>query len=61
MQFAFYGPLNPKYQDVRDARLAEKIPLGLLALTTLAFGLVPRLLTDVTTPALQEILKRLAL
>jgi len=61
VQFAFYGPLNPKYQDVRDARLAEKIPLGLLALTTLAFGLVPRLLTDVTTPALQEILKRLAL
>ncbi len=60
VQFAFYGPLNPQLRDVRDARLAEKIPLGLLALATLLFGVCPRLLTDVTTPALQEILKRLA-
>ena len=60
VQFAFYGPLNPKLVDVRDAALAEKIPLGFLALVTLLFGMYPRLLTDVTTPALQEILKRLA-
>lgn len=60
VQFGFYGPLNPKLVGVRDANLAEKIPFLLLALVTLAFGFFPRLLTDVTTPALQEILKRLA-
>jgi NADH-quinone oxidoreductase subunit M len=60
VQFAFYGPLNPRLAEVRDALPTEKLPLGLLALTTLVLGLAPRLLTDVTTPALRALLERLA-
>lgn len=60
VQFAFYGPLNPRLAEVRDALPAEKLPLCLLALTTLVLGLAPRLLTDVTTPALRTLLERLA-
>lgn len=60
VQYGFFGPLNPKYTQVRDAALAEKIPFVILAATTLLFGLCPRLLTEVTTPCVQELLARLA-
>lgn len=59
VQFAFYGPLHPRHRQARDASPVEKIPFALLAATTLVFGLVPRLITDLTAPTLQELLSRL--
>ena len=59
VHYGFYGPLNPKYAKVRDANLSEKIPFVILALSSLAVGICPRLITDITTPAIQEIISRL--
>lgn len=57
VQYGFYGPLNPKHRDVRDASPTEKVPLLLLALTTLAFGIMPGLMVDVMQPTLEIISK----
>ena len=59
VHYGFFGPLNPKFTEVRDAKLSEKIPFTLLALTSLAVGFCPRLITDVTNPAIQELISHL--
>ncbi|GMU51196.1 MAG: NADH dehydrogenase subunit M [Candidatus Xenobia bacterium] len=56
--YGFFGPLNPRLIGVRDALWWERLPLMLLALTTLAFGFYPVLLTAVTSPTLQDLVNR---
>ncbi len=59
VHYGFYGPLNPKFAQVRDAKLSEKIPFTILALTSLLVGLCPSILINVTNPAIQALLSRL--
>ncbi|MBQ7567941.1 NADH-quinone oxidoreductase subunit M [bacterium] len=59
VHYGFYGPLNPKFAEVRDAHLSEKIPFIILALSSLAAGICPRLITDITSPAIQELISRM--
>lgn len=41
VQYGFYGPLNPKLTEMRDADITEMIVFSMLALTSLIFGLYP--------------------
>lgn len=56
--YGFCGPLNPRLINARDAYWYERLPMMLLALTTLSFGFFPVLLTQVITPTLQELVSR---
>lgn len=41
VQYGFYGPLNPKLLEMRDADPVETMVFSTLAITTLVFGLYP--------------------
>ncbi|MGE0488406.1 MAG: NuoM family protein [Vulcanimicrobiota bacterium] len=57
VQFGFYGPLNPKHTEARDANLREQVATLTLAATTLFFGLLPGVMVAVMNPTLLEISK----
>lgn len=57
VQYGFYGPLNPKHAEVRDANSAEKIALVILALSTLIFGILPSLMVDPMSATIEVISK----
>ncbi|HXE71925.1 MAG TPA: NADH-quinone oxidoreductase subunit M [Candidatus Nitrosotenuis sp.] len=59
VQFAFLGPLNPRYADLPDAHPVERLAFILLAVAILALGLLPGLLTDVTFPYVRDLIGRL--
>lgn len=52
VQYGFYGPLNPKLLEMRDADLTESLVFAILALTTLAYGIYPDLITSIFQPTL---------
>ena len=57
VQFGFYGPLNPKHVEARDANLREQVAALMLAATTLFFGIMPGVMVAVMNPTLLEISK----
>lgn len=56
IQYGFYGPLNPKLQEMRDADLTETVVFTMLAFTTLAYGCYPDPLTSMFQSTLQAII-----
>ncbi|HKZ63965.1 MAG TPA: proton-conducting transporter membrane subunit, partial [Thermoplasmata archaeon] len=42
-QRAFFGPMNPKCEDVSDARRYETVPLAVLTVLFVVFGVLPLL------------------
>lgn len=57
VQYGFYGPLNPKLVDMRDADLTETLVFAVLALTSLTFGVYPEPLTSLFQGALQSLME----
>ncbi len=53
-----HGPLNEKWKDLPEINGREIGALVPLAIVTLALGIYPRLLTDISNPALGDILHR---
>jgi NADH-quinone oxidoreductase subunit M len=53
VQYGFYGPLNPKLTEMRDADFTETLVFSMLALTSLTFGLYPEPLTKLFQSAVQ--------
>ena len=55
VQYGFYGPLNPKLLQMRDADKTEVLVFGMLALTTLFFGLYPEPMTSLFQSAITNL------
>lgn len=55
VQYGFFGPLNPKLTEVRDADTTEKVVFAGLTLTTLLFGLYPEPLVAIFQSALENL------
>lgn len=60
VQYGFLGPLNPQYLKVRDAAPAELTTFVILTATTMAFGMFPYLLLQVSNPTIHALCQRLA-
>lgn len=58
VQYGFYGPLNPRHLEARDACLSERIPLMVLAIATLFFGILPGIMTSTMNFTLMQIAER---
>lgn len=56
VQYGFYGPLNPKLLEMRDADLTETAVFTMLAFTTLAFGVFPDPLTSLLQATLEGLI-----
>lgn len=54
VQYGFYGPLNPKLLEMRDADFTETAVFTMLTFTTLAFGVFPDPLTSLFQGTLQS-------
>lgn len=44
---AFFGPAKKEYSNIEDVPMTMKIPMGILALGTVIFGLFPRVIVEV--------------
>ncbi len=55
VQYGFYGPLNPKLLEMRDANFTETLVFGMLVLTTLTFGVYPEPLTSLFQSTVQSL------
>lgn len=55
VQYGFYGPLNPKLLEMRDADFTETLVFAMLTLTTLAFGFYPDAMTSIFQGTLQSL------
>ncbi|MBI3929725.1 MAG: NADH-quinone oxidoreductase subunit M [Armatimonadetes bacterium] len=58
VQYAFYGPLNPRHQEARDASFAEGLPMVILAASTLIFGIFPGWMVSTMSETLLKIAER---
>lgn len=43
---AFFGPINEEYENIEDVNISMKIPMGILALGTVVFGLFPNFIVN---------------
>ena len=59
-QKVFQGPLNPKYQNVEDMTLREKVCLWPLVIIVVVLGVYPALYLDLVNPTLLELSKQMA-
>ncbi|MHB1127925.1 MAG: complex I subunit 4 family protein [Bacillota bacterium] len=59
VQFTFFGPLNPKWSHLRDARGVEMVPIVLLVGVLILFGLVPSGLVDVINVGVQPLVDKI--
>ena len=55
VQYGFYGPLNPKLLEMRDADSTETFVFSLLALTSLCFGVYPEPLVSLFQSFVQHL------
>ncbi|MFQ3548384.1 MAG: NADH-quinone oxidoreductase subunit M [Armatimonadota bacterium] len=55
LQRVLLGPLNPKYNDLKDADGKEIIALAPLLLMAIAFGIYPKLILDIFNKASQTL------
>jgi NADH-quinone oxidoreductase subunit M len=53
VQYGFYGPLNPKLLNIRDADRTETVVFSMLALTSLVFGIYPQPIVSLFQSAVQ--------
>ena len=53
VQYGFYGPLNPKLLEMRDADFTETLVFSVLALSSLVFGLYPEPLVNLFQSSVQ--------
>jgi len=56
VQRVFYGPVLPRFDDIKDADKMQRFYCGLLALLMLVIGLAPSLLTSVIQNSTQTII-----
>jgi NADH-quinone oxidoreductase subunit M len=59
-QKVFQGPVNPKYADLQDVNLLEKVTLWPLAIITVVLGVYPKLYLDVVSPSIQALSQHMA-
>ena len=43
---AFFGPINEEHKNIEDVPISMKIPMGVLALGTVIFGLFPKVIVN---------------
>jgi NADH-quinone oxidoreductase subunit M len=60
-QRVFQGPLNPKYQDITDMNLLEKITVWPLVVITVVLGVYPALYLDLIQPAVVKLSEHMAM
>jgi len=51
-----YGPMDPKFAEVKDARLIEAIPMIVLIAFIVLIGIYPAILSETVMPAVSDIL-----
>jgi len=51
-----YGPMNPRFAEVKDARLIEAIPMIVLVAFIILIGIYPAILSETIMPAVSDIL-----
>jgi len=56
VQKAFYGPMNPEYEGIKDLSGVEKAGPYILAVTALVAGFFPALLTGVMSSSVTQFL-----
>ncbi len=59
-QRVFFGPRNPRWDHLSDARGVEMVPIVLLAAVLIGLGLYPRLIMDTITGGVLPIVQRIA-
>ncbi len=57
IQRSFFGPARERFAHIGDATLVEMIPVVALVVAIVVVGVYPRVLTDVLTTGVSEILK----
>lgn len=60
LQRAFFGPLNPNFDHLRDATALELVPLFTLMAAILLVGVYPSILTDLINSGVVPLLERVA-
>ncbi|MHB1421099.1 MAG: complex I subunit 4 family protein, partial [Bacillota bacterium] len=60
VQFTFFGPLNPKWSHLRDARGVEMVPVVLLIGVLILFGLAPSILVNVINVGIQPLVAKIS-
>jgi NADH-quinone oxidoreductase subunit M len=61
LQRVFFGPLNPTFKGLDDARGVEVVPLVTLVAVIVLIGVYPALLTDVVNHGIAPLSQRLGL
>lgn len=51
-----YGPMDPKFAEVKDARLIEAVPMIMLVTLIVLLGIYPAILSETIMPAVSDIL-----
>ena len=59
-QRMFFGPRNPKWDHLKDARGVELVPIVVLAAVLIGFGLYPRAIMDMITGGILPFAQRVA-
>ena len=59
-QKVFLGPLNPKYQNLQDMTVREKLAVWPLAIVVVVLGVYPKLYLDVVNPTMARLSADLA-
>ena len=60
LQRAFFGPLNPHFDHLEDAKPLEMVPLFTLLLVILLVGVYPAILTDLINSGVTPLIQRVA-
>jgi len=59
-QRMFFGPRNPRWDHLKDARGVEMVPIVVLAAVLIGFGVYPRAIMDVITGGILPLVQRVA-
>lgn len=60
LQRAFFGPLNPHFDHLEDAKPLEMVPLFTLLLVILLVGVYPAILTDLINSGVMPLIQKVA-
>ncbi|MBC7342540.1 MAG: NADH-quinone oxidoreductase subunit M, partial [Clostridia bacterium] len=61
IQFTFFGPRNPRWDKLEDARGVELIPIVILGGVLIFFGFFPSLMTDVIQVGIAPLVEKVSL
>jgi NADH-quinone oxidoreductase subunit M len=59
VQRVLFGPTLPRYAQIGDATLVEKLPLVVMVIAIVVIGIYPSILTDVFSTGINPIVERL--